>query len=258
MGQSFSGQSAAMKPPRNTIILIPGFNEEANLEVLLREVAAQWPGVPVCVINDCSRDGTAQKLKAAGCAYLNLPCQLGVGGAMQAGFRYALEGGYDYAIRLDGDGQHPPAECAALIERMSRGDVDLVTGSRFLADGSYTSTMVRQLGIAGLAAFLSWACRQRITDPTSGFQMVNRAALAYFAHQYPADYPEPEALALLSRQGYRFAEVPARFRERQAGTSSIRRWGTVFYMCKVCVALFVDRCRAVDPRFDRRHMEAAG
>lgn len=176
---------------------------------------------------------------------------------MQAGFRYALEQGYDYAIRLDGDGQHPPSECAALIERMAQGDVDLVTGSRFLGDGGYTSTIVRQAGIAGLAAFLSWACRQKITDPTSGFQMVNRPAMTYFSYCYPLDYPEPEALALLSRQGYRFAEVPAKFRERQGGKSSIRRWGTVFYMFKVCVALFVDRCRAVDPRFDRRHMEAS-
>ena len=246
-----------MVPPKNTIVLIPVFNEEANILVLLREVEEHLPGVPVCVINDCSRDGTAQKLKRAGGARLNLPCNLGVGGAMQAGFRYAVEQGYDYAIRLDGDGQHPPAECAALIERMGQGNVDLVTGSRFLADGGYTSSRVRQAGIAGLSAFLSWACRQKITDPTSGFQMVNRLAMTYFSHQYPSDYPEPEALALLSRQGYRLAEVPAKFRERQAGKSSIRRWGTVFYMFKVCVALFVDRCRAVDPRFDRRHVEAS-
>ncbi|HAL91494.1 MAG TPA: glycosyl transferase family 2 [Verrucomicrobia bacterium] len=241
----------------NTIVLIPVFNEEANLLPLLKEVGAHLPGVPVCFINDCSTDGTAQKLKTAGCAHLNLPCNLGVGGAMQAGFRYACEQGYAYAIRLDGDGQHPPSECGALIDRMAQGDVDMVAGSRFLAEGGYTSTMARQIGIAGLAAFLSYACRQKITDPTSGFQMVNRAVMLYFAHQYPADYPEPESLALLSRQGYRFAEVAAKFRERQAGQSSIRRWGTIFYMVKVCIALFVDRCRAVDPRFDRRNMEAA-
>jgi len=254
MGQSFS-EDLDMIPPKNTIVLIPVFNEEANIAPLLKEVGEHLPGVPVCVINDCSTDGTAQKLKTVGCAWLNLPCNIGVGGAMQAGFRYALEQGFDYAIRLDGDGQHPPAECSALIERMAQGDVDLVTGSRFLGNGGYTSTRVRQAGIAGLAAFLSWACRQKITDPTSGFQMVNRLAMIYFAYRYPSDYPEPEALALLSRQGYRFAEVPAKFRERQAGKSSIRRWGTVIYLFKVCVALFVDRCRAVDPRFDRRHME---
>lgn len=239
----------------NMVVLIPVFNEEANVSLLLKEVAEHLPGASICVINDCSTDGTAQKLKESGCAHLNLPCNLGVGGAMQAGFRYAAEHGFDYALRLDGDGQHPPAECGGLIERMARGDVDLVVGSRFLADGGYTSTRVRQIGIAGLAAFLSYACSQRITDPTSGMQLANRAVLQYFAHRYPVDYPEPESLALLSRQGYRFVEAPAKFRERQFGQSSIRRWGTVFFMFKVCVALFVDRCRAVDPRFDRRHGE---
>lgn len=238
------------------IVLIPVFNEEANIGPLLAEVRAHCPGTAICVINDCSQDGTARVLKAAGCAHLNLPCNLGVGGAMQAGFRYAYEQGYAYALRLDGDGQHPPAECAALFARMAQGDVDLVLGSRFLAAGGYTSTRMRQFGIAGLAAFLSYVCRQRITDPTSGFQLVNRAVMYYFAHQYPAEYPEPESLALLSRQGYRFAEAPARFRERQTGKSSIRRWGTLFFMFKVCVALFVDRCRAVDPRFNRHAVEA--
>jgi glycosyltransferase involved in cell wall biosynthesis len=244
---------AAMLP--NTIVLIPAYNEEASIGPLLKEVAEHLPGVPVCVINDCSGDGTAQVLEGAGCAYLNLPCRLGVGGAMQAGFRYALEQGYDYAIRLDGDGQHPPSEGYALVERMAQGDADLVVGSRFLGKGGYTSSAARQVGIAGLATFLSYACRQQITDPTSGFQMVNRPTMTYFAHRYPAEYPEPETLALLSRQGYRFVEVPAVFRERQAGKSSIRRWGTLYYMLRVCVALFVDRCRAVDRRFERRRVE---
>ena len=138
---------------------------------------------------------------------------------------------------------------------MSRGDVDLVVGSRFLADGGYTSTRTRQIGIYWLASLLSYACRQKVTDLTSGFQMANRSVMHYFAHQYPVDYPEPESLALLSRQGYRFAEVPAKFREREFGTSSIRSWGTIYYMFKVCVALFVDRCRSVDPRFDRQNLK---
>jgi hypothetical protein len=111
------------------------------------------------------------------------------------------------------------------------------------------------LGIHGLARFLSRICRQKITDPTSGFQIVNRAVMYYFAHDYPSDYPEPESLALLSRQGYRFAEVPTRFVERQYGESSIRSWGALFYVFKVFVALFVDRCRAVDPYFHRLNLE---
>lgn len=240
----------------NFIILIPLFNEEANAGPLVREVREVFPGAAICLINDCSTDGTARVLRESGCVYLNLPCNLGVGGAMQAGFRYAYEHEYAFALRLDGDGQHPPGEGLKLMERMAQGDVDMVVGSRFLQDGGYKSSWVRLLGIHGLARFLSHICRQKITDPTSGFQAVNRAVMYYFAHHYPYDYPEPESLALLSRQGYRFAEAPARFRERQHGTSSIRKWGTVFYVFKVYVALFVDRCRAMDPRFNRKNVEA--
>lgn len=238
-----------------TIILIPVYNEKDNMEPLLAEVRQHLPEVPVCFINDCSTDESIAVLRKTDCGYISLPCNLGVGGAMQAGFRYALEQGYEYAIRLDGDGQHPPAEAVKLMERMAEGDVDMVVGSRFLGDCSYTSTLLRQAGIFWLARALSLVCRRCITDPTSGFQMVNRAVMHYFAHQYPGEYPEPESLALLSRQGYRVCEVATAFRPRAAGRSSIRRWGTFFYVFKVGVALFVDRCRAVDPRFDRRQME---
>jgi glycosyltransferase involved in cell wall biosynthesis len=243
--------------PPNTILLIPVFNEEKNVGPICAEIRECLPSLPVCFIDDCSTDGTVQALRTATCRYVSLPCNLGVGGAMQAGFRYAYANGYDYAIRIDGDGQHPPSECAGLAARMARGDVDMVVGSRFLGERSYTSTWYRHLGILGLAGVLSLACRRKITDPTSGFQMVNRAVMHYFAHQYPVDYPEPESLALLSRQGYRVCETPAKFRPRTRGTSSIKKWGTLYYMFKVGVALFVDRCRAVDPRYDRQNIEAA-
>lgn len=237
------------------LILIPVFNEEESIEPLLLEIREHLPDCDICFINDCSTDGTARVLRRTGELHLNLPCNLGVGGAMQAGFRYAYENGYDYALRLDGDGQHAPAECAILIERMRKGDVDTVVASRFLGTSSYTSTIIRQTGIWFLARALSLVCRRRITDPTSGFQIVNRAVMYYFAHQYPGDYPEPESLALLSRQGYNVCEVPAAFRARHAGRSSIRKWGTFFYIFKVAVALFVDRCREIDPRFDRKYVE---
>lgn len=237
------------------VFLIPVYNEEQNILPLLEELKATWPGIPICVIDDHSTDATRRLLRARGVDHLHLPCNLGVGGAMQAGFRYAYEQGYDYAIRLDGDGQHPPAECAAMLERMALGDVDMVVGSRFLGQPSYTSTLVRQLGIFTLAQALSLICRRRITDPTSGFQIVNRPVMHYFADQYPGDYPEPESLALLSRQGYGVCEVATAFRPRERGRSSICRWGAFFYVFKVGIALFVDRCRAVDLRYDRQQME---
>jgi glycosyltransferase involved in cell wall biosynthesis len=244
-----------MDLPEKTIFLIPVYNEEANVRPLLAEIRASFGSVPVCFINDCSQDRTRDVLRGADCHFIDLPCNLGVGGAMQAGFQYAYENGYRYAIRIDGDGQHPPAEAAKLMRRMLEGDVDMVVGSRFLGDGEYRSAWYRQFGIHGLSWALSAACRKRITDPTSGFQVMNRAVMRYLGHDYPVDYPEPEALALLSRQGYRFCEEGVKFRARQHGTSSIRNWGTLYYMFKVGIALFVDRCRAVDPRFDRQRLE---
>jgi len=254
---TFYSGCGMMALPAKTVFLIPAYNEADCIEALLAELRDAYAGVPACVIDDGSEDATAARVQAVGATVLRLPCNLGVGGAMQAGFRYAWERGFDYAIRLDGDGQHPPAECGRLAERMARGDLDMVVGSRFLGDRSYTSTWPRQLGIRGLAVALSLACRRRITDPTSGSQMVNRAVLRYFAHNYPVDYPEPEALALLSRQGYRVGEAPVAFRARAGGVSSISNWGTVYYLFKVGVALLVDRCRAVDPRFDRANVENA-
>jgi glycosyltransferase involved in cell wall biosynthesis len=246
---------ANMQLPEKTIFLIPVHNEEASIEPLLCEIRAVYGAVPVCFVNDCSRDRTCKVLRRNDCFYLDLPNNLGVGGAMQAGFRYAFEQGYQYAIRIDGDGQHPPSECPVLVERMMAGDVDMVVGSRFLGNGCYRSAWYRQAGIFGLAWTLSKVCRRRITDPTSGFQIVNRAVMGYFAHQYPVDYPEPEALALLSRQGYQSCEVGVSFRARREGRSSIRNWGTIYYLFKVGIALFVDRCRAVDPKYDRVRAE---
>ncbi len=173
---------------------------------------------------------------------------------MQAGYRYAFEQGYDYAVRCDGDGQHPPSEIKNLVEGMKRFDVDLIIGSRHLAAEAYKNTLVRSCGIKCLAAFLSMICRRNVTDPTSGFQMLNRPLLYLFSQSYPHDYPEPEALALMRRQGYDYAEVPTKFRKRLAGESTIRSWGTLYYVIKVFVALIVDRARPVDPRFSKKRV----
>ena len=238
---------------QKSLIIIPAYNEEGALPSLLAEIKAAAPGTPIAVINDCSLDHTAAVARKHGALLLDLPCNLGVGGAVQAGFQYAFARGYQYVIRCDGDGQHPPSEIPKLVEAMRTGDVDLVVGSRFLLENkdSYKSTALRSAGIRGLALLLSFICRARVTDPTSGFQMLNRPLLAYFAHSYPLDYPEPESLALLRRQGYRFCEVGAVFRPRLTGKSSIRSWGALYYMLKVGLALMVDRARPVNPRYAR-------
>ena len=240
---------------RESLLVIPAFNEEAALGPLLREVRALFPGLAVLVVSDCSEDRTACLAREQGAAVLDLPCNLGVGGAMQAGLEYAVEQGYRYVIRCDGDGQHPPAEIPKLMAALQASGADLVVGSRFLGDSAYTSTALRSVGIRGLALLLSAACRQRITDPTSGFQALNRLAAFFLARNCPADYPEPESIALLTRQGYRVQETAVAFRARQGGCSSIGHRMALYYALKVALALILDRARAVDPRFQRGQVQ---
>lgn len=247
-------KEASQPNPTNTIVLVPAFNEERNIPSLMAEFAQALPGYPIAVISDGSMDRTAALARSLGAQVIDLPCNLGVGGAIQAGFQYAVAKGYTYALRCDGDGQHPPAEAPKLIAAMAGGTADMVIGSRFLADGSYTSTWVRTCGIRLLAATISLICRKPVTDPTSGFQMISMPLLSFFADAYPTDYPEPEALALLRREGYDFMEVPTLFRKRRAGVSTIRGWGTIYYVVKVFLALIIDRARPVSPRYARYNM----
>lgn len=231
-----------------TLVLIPALNEEDSLPGLLAEVREHLPGAVVAVVDDGSSDRTAEVARACGARVLRLPCNLGVGPAVQTGFKYALENGYDYLLRLDGDGQHPPCEARKLIRAMAEKPTDLVVGTRYGEGSTYHGNWFRQAVLKGLAVFVSVICRKRITDPTSGFWLVTRPLLQCFALHYPADYPEAEAMALLRRQGFSLEEVPVAFKPRQAGESSIRAWGSVLFAAKVFLALFVDRLRAVDRR----------
>lgn len=237
------------------IVIVPAFNEELCIGSLVDEIRQCVPGMEVLVINDGSSDRTAAVAREHGAIVLDLPCNLGVGGAVQAGFGYAYEQGYEYAVRCDGDGQHAPADIPKLLDAVKSGKTDIVIGSRFLAEESFKNSMVRHFGIAGLAMFLSIICRQKVTDPTSGYQALNRLMLYFFSRSYPTDYPEPEALALLCREGYTFSEIPATFRERKTGRSSIKGWGTLYYVFKVFLALVVDRARPVDIRCSRVNLE---
>ena len=227
-------------------VLIPAYNEHASLPALLAEVREVLPGCDIIVVSDGSTDATARVAREGGAIVLDLPCNLGVGGAVQAGFRFAVERGYERVVRIDGDGQHPPAEIPRLLECMRRDPADLVIGVREASGDGYQARGVRSLGIKCLARFLSLICRQRITDPTSGFWLMNRPLVFCFAGEYPEEYPEPEALAMLRRQGFSLREEPVQFRARQHGTSSIAGWGTAYYALKVGLALFIDRLRPVN------------
>ncbi len=236
------------------LLIIPAFNEALTLPVLLEEVRGASVPLDVLVINDGSADMTAQAGRWSGVKVLDLPCNLGVGRAVQAGFQYAVEQGYGFVVRIDGDGQHPPAEIPRLLEAAQASGADLVVGSRFGGERQMISTRFRYAGVRALAVFLTMICRSRIQDPTSGFWLVRQPLLRYFAREFPADYPEPEALALLRRQGFTFTEVSVKFRIRQAGVSSIRAWGTIYYAFKVGLALLVDRVRPVNRHFARERI----
>lgn len=236
----------------DVLVIIPAFNEQASIGRLLRELKTALPDVPAVVICDGSTDRTAEIARKQGAIVLDLPCNLGVGGAVQAGFQYALARGARLCIRIDGDGQHPPSEIPKLIARARQTDADLVIGSRFSSDGLHTSSVLRYFGIRMLALFLTLICRKRVTDPTSGFWAVKQPLLYYFSRDYPVDYPEPEALALLRRQGYSFVEEPVTFRPRLAGRSTIHGWGTLYYAIKVWLALLVDRVRVLDKSLSRQ------
>ena len=222
------------------VAIVPALNEEQAVATVVAELRAFDPGMDVVVVDDGSIDGTAAVATASGARVLRLPFNLGIGGAVQTGFRYAFEHGYDLAVRLDGDGQHDARQLGIVIEPLLRGEADIVVGSRFAATGlGYRSSRTRRVGIRLLAWVVSRIVGQRVTDTTSGFQALNREGIALFARDYPHDYPEVEATVMVFRHRLRLREVPVSMRERSGGRSSITALRSIYYMVKVLLAIFV-------------------
>lgn len=246
------------------LAVVPCLNEEQALPALLgrlREVAAAWTAgadpdrLEVLVVDDGSVDRTAEVARAHGARVARLSRNLGIGGAVQTGLKLAARQGYDCAVQIDGDGQHPPAELPRLLDA-ARGPAgaDLVVGSRFLDPvdrDAWRSTWLRRLGIAWLALVLRVVTGLRSTDPTSGFRVYGRRALALFADNYPYDFPEPESLALARAMDLRVVEVAVRMQARQGGASSIRGLATAYYMVKVTLAVVLTYVRARAGRWRR-------
>jgi len=228
-------------------VIVPAYNEARNLPRLAEGLRAHAPGCDVCVVDDGSTDDTSRVAAELGWTVLRLPVNLGIGGAVQAGYLWAREHGHDVAVQIDGDGQHDPAYLEALLAPVKTGDADVVIGSRFLSEGGFRSTAVRRAGIRYLSWFLRLRCGARITDTTSGFRAAGRSAIELFARYYPSDYPEPEAIALAKRAGLRLAEVPVRMTERTHGQSSITALRTIYYLVKVSLALVLLPPRSAHP-----------
>jgi glycosyltransferase involved in cell wall biosynthesis len=230
------------------LAVVPAYNEAATVAGVVAGLRRHAPNVDVIVIDDGSTDSTGRCAEEAGARLLRMPFNLGIGGAVQAGFKFADEHGYDYMVQVDGDGQHDPREVATLFRAMDGPDrADMICGSRFAARTGYIAPISRRTGIHVFAFVLSRLLRQPISDPTSGFRLYNRRAIALFARDYPHDYPEVEAVLMLHHHRLTMREVPVRMFERGGGVSSISSGKSFYYMVKVLLALFVGlgRRRAV-------------
>ncbi len=223
------------------LLIIPAYNEADNIGRVVENLIRNFPQYDYVIVNDGSSDGTGELCMEKGYQVLNLPINLGIGGAVQTGYRYALKYGYDIAVQLDGDGQHDASYVKRLIEPLLAGEADVVIGSRFLRREGFQSSRSRRIGI-NILSDLIWLCTgKRIRDVTSGFRAVNRRFITIYAEDYPSDYPEPEAIITAVMHRGRVAEVPVVMKEREGGTSSITFRKSVYYMIKVTLAILVKR-----------------
>jgi glycosyltransferase involved in cell wall biosynthesis len=228
------------------LAVLPGYNEAETVASVIDSIRVHAPMFDVLVVDDGSTDDTGDVARDAGAIVLRHPFNLGIGGAVQTGFVFALERDYDYVVQVDADGQHCPEEIEKLVAAM-RADpsLDMVCGSRFMTrDNTYPATISRRTGIHIFAFILSRLVGQRVSDPTSGFRLYNRRGIALFARDYPHDYPEVEAVLMVHFHHLRMAELPVRMLQRGGGKSSIRSGKSLYYMIKVLLAIFIGLARA--------------
>ena len=222
-----------------TLVVIPAFNEEESIVSVVENLIAHCPQYDYLIIDDCSTDGTGRLLKERGYRHLTLPVNLGIGGGVQCGYRYAVEHGYDIVVQMDGDGQHDPLYIKNLIQPIESGRLDMVIGSRFVEKQGFQTSGLRRTGIHILKWVVRLCCGVTIVDTTSGFRAANKALSELFSHEYAQDYPEPEAIVAASLHGFRIGEVPVVMKERIGGSSSIKTIRSIYYMIKVSLALVI-------------------
>jgi len=229
---------------RRALVIVPAYNEAEAIGRTVRDLRRHAPWADVLVVNDGSADDTGEVARAAGAKVVNLPVNLGIGGAVQTGYRYAYGNDYDLVFQFDGDGQHRARRLQELARPILAGEADMIVGSRFLRPRGMTARGSRWAGIKILAAAVSLVTGMRITDPTSGFRGGGRRVIQLFAQMYPQDYPEPESLVLAHKQGFCVREVPATMRRRRGGVSSISPLKGVHYMAKVLLAVLMEALKA--------------
>jgi glycosyltransferase involved in cell wall biosynthesis len=237
--------------PDSLLVIVPAFNEEGAIAGVVRAIREHVPAAATLVIDDCSRDETVTRARAAGAGVLCLPHHLGLGGCVQAGYKLAYELGFAYVIRVDGDGQHDPRDIPPMFEKLKSSGCEMVIGSRFLGDQQLDTGVIRRLGIRFFRLVLRPILGRPVRDPTSGFVGVNRRALAVFSRSFPLEYPEIEALVVLQRRRFRFEEVPCTMLPRLTGRSSITALTSLYYILHVLLGVFVNVLK-FDGRLGRR------
>lgn len=230
-----------MEGKNRVLVIIPAYNESENIERVIDYLTEQAPWCDYLVINDGSTDNTLRICERERFHYLNLPINMGIGGAVQAGYVYACRNDYDIAVQMDGDGQHDAAYLETLLEPLRKDEADVVIGSRFLEKEGFQSSASRRTGINILSFLILLMTGKRIKDVTSGYRAVNRKFIEIYSRDYPMDYPEPEAIVSAIMHLGRVREVPVRMRAREGGTSSINFRRSVYYMIKVTLAILICR-----------------
>ncbi len=230
---------------KKILIIIPAYNEQGNIQNVVDEIRSlNLLGVDILVVNDGSQDATAEEARQSGVKLITHPFNLGIGGAVQTGFQFAYEEGFDLAVQVDGDGQHDVIFLKSLIEPVINKEADMTIGSRFIPPHlGYQSSFIRRIGINFFAHLISFLTDCKVTDPTSGFRCINRRLISVFARSYPYDFPEPEAIVIAGRHKGKIKEVPVTMRKRTMGHSSIRYLKTLYYMVKVTVAIVLDKLK---------------
>lgn len=225
------------------LVIIPAFNESGSILRAVQDIEEHAPEFDYVVVNDCSTDDTLQVCRKNGLNHVNLSVNLGIGGAVQTGYLYGCQNGYDLAVQFDGDGQHDASYLEQMAEELIRTESDMVIGSRFIEKEGFQSSGLRRVGISYFSALIKLVTGKRVTDPTSGMRMVNRDVMKLYAENYPKDYPEPESVVAILRAGKKVTELPVIMRERTEGTSSIAGPKSVYYMIKVTLAILMECLR---------------
>jgi glycosyltransferase involved in cell wall biosynthesis len=228
------------------LVIIPAYNEAANIKQTVDKLVTLYPKCDYVVINDGSVDNTEQICRENGINYISHPINLGIGGSVQTGYKYAQENGFDIAIQMDGDGQHDPQYINELIAPIEEGKADIVIGSRFINGEGFQSSSSRRLGISFLSRLLCICCGKKVKDVTSGFRAVNCNIIQFYAKNYAQDYPEPEAIIAGVMHHAKIHEIPVVMHERSNGKSSINFWRSFYYMLKVSLSILLFRFTYVD------------